>query len=302
MHVQSKAQKYTALGMHYFFMSALAIYFVFPMLFMLVAGFKTKEDVAASLGSIDMILPTSPTLDNYAYILGNPASGFWLYITNSVIVTACTVFMAVIVDSLIAFSLCRLQFKGQKIILLAVISLMIIPFEAIAVPMLMLVSKLPYIDITGLWDGGEVFKQGWINTRFVQMLPFAARAFPIFLFYQFFKDIPKDFDEAAYIDGATPWQVWWRLIMPMSGPVIATVIILEFLFVWNQYLWPVLVAYDPSVSTAQLGLSTYFSGMEGAQYGRLMAYSSLITLPVLIVFLSFQKFFVRSVMGAGVKG
>lgn len=301
MHVQSKAQKYTGLAMHYFFMGALAIYFVFPMLFMFISSFKTPLGITSSLGSIEMILPTSPTLENYSYVLGNPTSGFWVYIFNSIVVTTFTVAMAVIVDSLIAFSLCRLRFKGQKIILLGIIALMIIPFEAIAVPMLMLVSKLPYVNISALWSDGELLKQGWINTRFVQMLPFVARAFPIFLFYQFFRDIPKDFDEAAYIDGATPWQVWWRLVMPMSGPVIATVIILEFLFVWNQYLWPVLVAYDPSVSTVQLGLGIFFSA-EGAQYGRIMAYSSLITLPVLLVFLSFQKFFVRSVMGAGVKG
>ncbi len=300
MYVQSTKQRIINQMLHYTAMGAMTIYFIFPMIFMFISSFKTKETIGNSLSSLTkMITPNEFTLENYTYLLTNPSSNFWSYMTNSIIVTISIVFCAVIFDSLMAFALQRTQFKGKKIILATVIALIIIPFEVIAVPLLMMISKLPYLDIFG--PNGISLEQGWINTRFVQILPFAARAFPIFLFYQFFRDIPKDFDEAAMMDGANIWQVWWRIIMPMSGPVIATVIILEFLFAWNQYLWPVLVAFTPDVAPTQLGLGTFFNA-EGPELGRIMAYGSLITAPVLLVFLTFQKFFVRSVMGSGVKG
>ncbi len=300
MYVQTQSQKIMRLAFHYTAMLAMAFYFIFPMLFMFISSFKTKENIGQSLTSLKgMITPTDLTADNYIYLFTHPNSHFWSYLANSIIVTVSIVFCAVIFDSLMAFALQRMRFRGQKILLSIVIALIIIPFEVIAIPLLMMVSKLPYIDIFN--EGGITIQQGWINTRFVQILPFAARAFPIFLFYQFFRDIPKDFDEAAYMDGANSWQVWWRIIMPMSGPVIATVIILEFLFAWNQYLWPVLVAFTPDVAPTPVGLGTFFSS-EGPELGRIMAYGSLITAPVLIVFLAFQRFFVRSVMGSGIKG
>ncbi len=300
MYVQTRTQRIFNKTLHYTAMGAMTIYFIFPMAFMFISSFKTKETIGKSLSSLTkMVTPNEFTLENYTYLLTSQNSNFWSYLMNSIIVTVSIVFCAVIFDSLMAFALQRTEFKGKKILLASIIALIIIPFEVIAIPLLMMVSKLPYLDIFGA--NGISLEQGWINTRFVQILPFAARAFPIFLFYQFFRDIPKDFDEAAYMDGANAWQVWWRVVMPMSGPIIATVIILEFLFAWNQYLWPVLVAFTPDVAPTQLGLGTFFNA-EGPELGRIMAYGSLITAPVLLVFLSFQKFFVRSVMGSGVKG
>ncbi len=300
MYVQSTGQRIFNRVLHYTVMFALSVYFVFPMLFMFVSSFKTKAQIGESLRSLwQMIIPSNFTLENYSYLLTSPNSNFWSYMSNSIIVTVSIVFCAVIFDSLMAFSLQRTEFRGKKLLLTGVIALMIIPFEVIAVPLLMMISKLPYIDFFS--GGGITVQQGWINTRFVQILPFAARAFPIFLFYQSFRDIPKSFDEAAYMDGANAWQVWLKIIMPMSGPVIATVVILEFLFAWNQYLWPVLVAFTPDVAPTQLGLGTFFSA-EGPELGKIMAYGSLITAPVLAVFLLFQQFFVRSIMDAGVKG
>ncbi len=300
MYVQTTSQRIFSRVFHYSAMFALSVYFVFPMLFMFISSFKTKEAIGYSLSSLpEMIMPSNFTLENYIYLFTSPSSNFWNYMMNSTIVTFSIVFCAVIFDSLMAFALQRTEFRGKKILLITVIALMIIPFEVIAVPLLMMVSKLPYIDFFA--QDGISLEKGWLNTRFVQILPFAARAFPIFLFYQSFRDIPKSFDEAAYMDGANAWQVWARIIMPMSWPVIATVVILEFLFAWNQYLWPVLVAFTKDVAPTQLGLGTFFSA-EGPELGKIMAYGSLITAPVLVIFLLFQRFFIRSIMDAGVKG
>ena len=127
-----------------------------------------------------------------------------------------------------------------------------------------------------------------------------ANAFSIFLFYQFFRDIPKDFDEAAAIDGATPWQIYWKVIVPMSGPVFATVAILQFLNMWNQYLWPIMVVQGEAARPLQPGIQQFFGTQT--EWGEIMAYASMVTIPVLIVFLLFQKKFVRSMASAGVKG
>jgi multiple sugar transport system permease protein len=160
----------------------------------------------------------------------------------------------------------------------------------------MLVSELPWIG----WDGGLVIENTWLNSYHVQILPLVANPFFIFLFISFFKDIPKDFDEAAAIDGATPMQIYWKIIVPMAKPVFATVAILQFLGGWNQYLFPVLFTQSEGVRPVMLGIQQFFG--NNTEWGEVMAYATLITLPVLVVFLIFQRQFVQSMAGAGVKG
>ena len=154
-----------------------------------------------------------------------------------------------------AFSIARLEWKGKTLVLSLIISLLIIPAEAIMIPLLSLVAKMPWI---GLESGELVMRNSWLNSLQVQIIPGLANAFSIFLFYQFFKDIPKDFDEAASIDGAKPFQIYWRIIVPMSGPVFATVAILQFLGNWNAYLWPVMVTQSEDVRPVMLGIQQFF--------------------------------------------
>jgi multiple sugar transport system permease protein len=211
------------------------------------------------------------------------------FIFNSTLITAITVVLGIFVNSLAGFSLTFLNWKGKNTLITVVIALMIIPFEAIAIPLLLIVSRLPWIGLDG-------FTRGWQNTYHVQIMPFIANAFSIYLFIQFFKSLPKELVEAARIDGAHWLQIYRRVIIPISGPILGTAAIVTFLPMWNQYLWPVMV----------IQIDTYRPVMVGAGYfqswGEIMAYLSMITMPVLILFLALQRAFVESIVATGIKG
>jgi multiple sugar transport system permease protein len=141
---------------------------------------------------------------------------------------------------------------------------------------------------------------GWLNTYEVQFVPFIANAFSIFLFTQYFSTIPPSIDEAARIDGASWFQIYRRIIVPLSGPAFATVAILTFLPAWNQYLWPAMVVQKEQLRPVMIGMQYFFQ--ENVAWGEVMAYTSMITVPVLLVFLAFQRAFVSSIAATGVKG
>lgn len=280
----------------YLLLAVVAYIFLFPLLFMLMSSFKPEQSIFHDLYSLRAILPVGDlSLENYRQVFRK--SDILLYFRNSVLITSVTVILGLFVNSLLAFALARMEWSGRKYVLSAVIALMIIPLEAIVVPLLLLVSRLPTIG----WDNGMLaLESSWLNTLQVQILPFVANAFFIFLFYQFFRDIPKDFDEAAELDGATPFQIYRHIIVPMSGPVFATVAILHFLIMWNQYIWPIMAVQGEGARPVMPGIQIFFGRQTG--WGEIMAYASFVTLPVLAVFLAFQKMFVRSLAGAGIKG
>ncbi|WP_010184848.1 carbohydrate ABC transporter permease [Sphingomonas sp. PAMC 26605] len=280
----------------YALMLLLALVFVFPFLFMLTASFRTNEQIFAHSGSIGAFVPTGDlTTANYAYVFGN--GNILHFFLNSVLITTLTVGLGLIVNSLAAFSLARLQWRGREAVASLLVVLLVIPFEAISVPLMLLVAHLPGL---GFEAGRLVLTRSWLNTLYVQILPFVANAFSIYLFYQFFRSIPKDFDEAAYIDGATPLQVYRHVIVPSSKPVFATVSILQGLAMWNQYLWPVITVPGESARPLMVGMQQFFG--HTTEWGNVMAYATIITVPVLAAFVIFQRWFVRSVIGSGVKG
>ena len=209
--------------------------------------------------------------------------------------------LGLFVNSLAGFAIARLKFKGQNTLLVFLIATLVVPFETIAMPLLVLVNSLPRLD----WENGTLeITIGWLNTYLVQIMPFIAGGFSIFLFVQYFKTIPKELDEAAIIDGASYFSIYWRIIVPLAGPAFATSAILSFLSIWNAYLWPVMVVQTESLRPVQVGLDYFWASTseEGTQWGEIMAYSTMITLPILIIFVIFQRAFVASVASSGVKG
>lgn len=280
----------------YALMILLAFVFVFPFLFMVSASLKTNSTIFSDLHSIRALFPVGNlTAENYVNVFGRGNIAHFLL--NSVLITVFTVGTGLVVNSLAAFGLARLEWRGKQAALSILIVLLVIPFEAITVPLMLLVAKLPGIAFTA---HGLVMTRSWLNTLYVQVLPFIANAFSIFLFYQFFREIPKDFDEAAYVDGATPLQVYRHVIVPSSLPVFATVSILQALAIWNQYLWPVITVPGESARPLMVGMEQFFG--RTPQWGEVMAYATVITVPVLVAFVIFQRWFVRSVIGSGVKG
>jgi multiple sugar transport system permease protein len=285
-------------------MVAFAAFFLFPIVFMFVSSFKPNDEVMRDTTSFRAFLPVGDlSLNNYGDVFQDvPAA---LFIFNSLLITCTTVVLGLVVNSMAGFALSRLRWRGRNLILTIIIATLIVPFETVAIPLLLVVSKLPWI---GLHDGAPIVEQGWLNTYQVQILPFAANAFSIFLFAQFFKTLPMELDEAARVDGANGFQIYRRIIMPLSGPAIASVAILTFLPIWNAYLWPLMVVQSEGVRPVMVGLQYFFKiaggggGGGGVRWGEIMAYLSLVTLPVLILYLALQRAFVESIASSGVKG
>ncbi len=280
----------------FFFM----LLFSLPLLFMFSSSLKDPQTIFADVKSWRAFFPVGDVnLDQYVGVFERLPLGQFLL--NSIFISAVVVILGLFVNSLAGYAIARLRFKGQNIILVALIATLVIPFETIAMPLLVLVNSLPRISFE---DGTFEFTTGWLNTYLVQIAPFVAWGFSIFLFVQYFKTIPKELDEAAIIDGASFFSIYWRIIVPLAGPAFATSAILSFLAIWTAYLWPVMVVQTESLRTVQVGLDYFWASTseEGTQWGEIMAYSTLITLPIIIVFVIFQRAFVASVASSGVKG
>lgn len=277
-------------------MILLALFFLFPLVFMFVSSLKPDAQILSDIDSPQAFLPVGDiSLDNYSGVFDRvPVARF---ILNSVLVTTLIVGLGIVVNSMAGFALSRLEWGGRKVLLTLIIATLIVPFETIAIPMVYWVSKLPTIVME---NGVPMYDFGWLNSYHVQVIPFIANAFSIFLFTQYFSTIPKSFDEAARIDGAGWFTIYRKIIVPLSGPAFATVAILTFLPAWNQYLWPLMVVQQEDLRPVMVGMQYFFQ--INPAWGEVMAYTSLITLPVLVMFLAFQRAFVSSIASSGVKG
>lgn len=266
----------------YVLLTVLAAFFVFPMLFMVAGAFKPDALVLSEGNTIRAFWPTDATLDNFvgAFRRGR----FGQLFVNSAIISTTVVGLGLIVNSLLGYALARLPFRGAKVLLLAVIALTIIPLEAVAIPLLWMMSEA-----------------GLRNTYTVQILPFIANPLFVYLFYTFFLGIPRDLEEAARVDGAGPLTTFLRVSAPLAKPAYATVGILSFLFIWGQLLWPVLVTSGPDVRPLPLGISVFVT-QPPISWGQIMAFAFMMTIPLLVLFIVFQRWFVQSVASSGVKG
>lgn len=260
---------------------------VAPLYLMVATSLKGNEQqILTDLGSLRAfwVPPSKMSLENYREVLGDRQAPFLRFMFNSILVVASIVVFGILLNSACAFALSRLRFRGRAVLLATVVALIIIPMEALAVPLLLMVARV-----------------GWLDTYQAQIVPFVAHPFSIYLFYQFFTKLPKDLDEAAYVDGASPFQVYWRLVLPLSLPVIATVAILQSLEYWNAYLWPLMVTRGPDVRPVSLALAQFFSTPPPI-WGNQMAFCTLMSLPVLVAYLFFQRWFIQSAVGSAIKG
>ena len=269
-----------------------AVIFIGPLLFMVMSSLKPDAQLLADTASLRAFLPVGEvSFANYAAAFARAPVATFIF--NSVFVTGLTVVFSLFVCSLAAFSFVFLNWKGRDVVLAIIIATLIVPFETIAIPMLIVVNNLP-------WIGPEGISLGWLNSYRVQIVPFISDGLTIFLFVQFFKDLPRELIEACRVEGATWFQIYWRVVMPLSGPVIATAAILKFLYMYNQYLWPLMVTQAEEYRPVMVGLQYFFQ--LNTAWGELMAYLSVITVPVLAFYLVLQRAFISSIASTGVKG
>lgn len=280
------------LAVRYVVLTLIAIIFIFPLVFMVMSSFKPDLQLLRDTSSIRAFLPVGDiSTNNYTAAFERAPVG--LFVFNSVLVTGVTVLLSLLLCSMAAFSFVFLEWKGRNILLSIIIATLIVPFETIAIPLLLLVSKLP-------WIGFDGFSVGWLNTYRVQIIPWVADGLTIFLFVQFFKDLPRDLIEASRVEGASWWQIYTKVVMPLSGPVIATAAILKFLVMYNQYLWPLIVVQEETYRPVMVGLQYFFQ--LNTAWGEVMAYLTVITIPVLAFYLVLQRAFIASIASTGVKG
>ncbi len=280
------------LVMRYVVLTLIAIIFVFPLIFMMMSSLKPDLQLLRDTSSIRAFLPVGDvSFHNYTAAFNRAPVATFIF--NSVLVTGVTVLLSLLFCSLAAFSFVFLNWKGRDLLLSIVLATLIIPFETIAIPLLLLVSQLPWIGLDGL-------QTGWLNTYRVQIIPWIADGLTIFLFVQFFKDLPRDLIEASRVEGASWLQIYRRVVMPLAGPVIATAAILKFLVMYNQYLWPLIVVQQETYRPVMVGLGYYFQ--LNPAWGEIMAYLTVITVPVLAFYLVLQRAFIASIASTGVKG
>lgn len=279
-------------ALNYVLLSWIALVFIFPIVFMIVSSLKPDLQLLQDASSLRAFLPVGDiSLDNYrAAFQRVPITHF---IVNSVLVTGTTMVLSLAVCSMAAFAFVFLEFPGRNLMMAVVLATFIVPFESIAIPLLLVVNNLPWVGSAGL----EI---GWLNSYHVQIVPFIADALTIFLFVQYFRDLPRDLVEAARVDGASYFQIYRRIVLPLAGPVFATAAILKFLAMYNQYLWPVMTAQSEEYRPIMVGLQYFFQ--LNIAWGEMMAYLTVITVPVLLFYLSLQRAFIASIASTGVKG
>ena len=280
------------LVVRYTVLCLIAAIFSFPLIFMVISSLKPSQQLLADAHSFRALLPVGDiSLNNYFDAFKRAPVA--LFVFNSVLVTGVTVIASLAVCSAAAFAFAFVKWKGRDLALTVILATLIVPFETIAIPLLLEASKLPRIGLDGItW--------GWLNSYRVQIVPFIADGLTIYLFVQYFKDLPGELIEAARVEGASWFAIYRRVVMPLSGPVLATAAILKFLVMYNQYLWPIMVTQEEQYRPVMVGLQ-YFFQLNRA-WGEIMAYLSLITVPVLAFYLYLQKAFIASIASTGVKG
>ncbi|MEA3334413.1 MAG: carbohydrate ABC transporter permease [Chloroflexota bacterium] len=203
---------------------------------------------------------------------------------NSLVVAISTTFIQILTASLAAFAFARLRFKGRDPLFLIYLATLMIPFQVTMIPNFILVREL-----------------GWYNSYLALILPGAFSAFSTFLLRQYYLGIPKELDEAARMDGASSFRIWLQIIVPLSGPVLATLAIFNFLASWNDFLWPLVITNSESMRTIPVGLSS-FQGQYSTEWHLLMAGSVIALLPVLAIYILAQKWFVQGITLSGMGG
>jgi len=254
-----------------------ALGMIVPLIFMFSTSLKVGEEVYNL-----SLIPAEPTLENYVYLFDN--SEFFTWFFNSFVVAIGVTVSVLFFDSLIGYTLCKFDFRGKKIIFVAILSTMMIPTEMLVIPWYIMSKNF-----------------GWLDTYWGVMFPGMISGFGVFLMKQFFETVPDDYIHAARIDGLSEFAIWWKVAMPMVGPALSALAIFTFLGNWTAFLWPMIVSNDPSLYTVPVGLAS-FSGEFITEWEMIMAGASVATIPTLLVFILLQKYIVRGVVMAGLKG
>lgn len=269
----------------YFLSFLLVLVILGPLMMMITISLNPNEsNIQVNMGTIRAFLPHVISFENYQAVLTDRNHPFLRYLFNTTFITGSILVGAILVNSMAGFVLAWGEGRYRKWVVILVVALIAVPMESLVLPLLLMSSRA-----------------GIVNSYEVQILPFIANAFALFLFYQFFTKIPRDLIEAAKVDGLSLFQTYWYIGLPLCKPIIATISILIFLEQWNNYLWPVMVTRGPEYRPLSVAMAAYFDSNR-MFWGQIMAFAVLMSVPVMVFFLIVQKHFVQSMTGSAVKG
>ncbi len=259
----------------------LALVFVVPLLWMFLTSFRTVEDSRR----IPMtLIPDEFTLRAYRLLFADEQNPVFLWAANSFIAAAAHALLVVLVASMAAYPLARMQFRGKNALFVIIIATLFVPGFIFLMPNYLIMDQL-----------------GWLDTLIALIVPGAAGAFGVFFLRQFFLAIPRELEESALIDGANTWQIFTRIVLPNAKPAMVTLGVLAFLGNWNDFVWPVFVLFSPERLTLPAGLAT-LQAAYNIDYPVVMAGASVAALPVLILFVFVQRYVIEGVATRGLKG
>ncbi|MDF1486956.1 carbohydrate ABC transporter permease [Tessaracoccus caeni] len=263
----------------YLILTVALVVVITPFAWMVLGAFKTS----AELRQVPPTWwPESPTLTNFTDLFSRLS--FDVYFRNSIIVASVVTAGNLLFCSMVGYALAMLEFRGKKVIFFLIMGTLMIPGVVTFVPLFVLVANM-----------------GLINTLPGLFLPFLVGPFGVFMMRQFISGLPRELIEAARIDGTGEIQIFLRVILPLLGPALATLGILTFLGSWNNFLWPLVVAQTNDTYTLPVALALYSTGQNQTEYGLLMAGATIVVLPVLVVFLIFQRRFIQGIATTGIK-
>ena len=255
---------------------------LYPLLWMVASAFKPEEIIFTDLS----IIPPSLDLRNFREGWSALQVSFTTFYWNSLVIALLVVVGNVLSCSLAAYAFARLEFPGRKLLFAVMLATLMLPYHVTLIPQYVLFLNL-----------------GWVDTILPLVVPkfLAADAFFIFLMVQFFRGLPRELDEAAMMDGCGPWRIYWKIVLPLSLPVLATAGIFSFLWTWNDFFGPLIYINDIANYTVPLALRSFIDATGTSAWGQLFAMSVLAILPIFLVFLFFQRLIISGVALSGLK-
>lgn len=260
----------------------IGIIFVSPLVWMISASLKPESLIFANMNSLLTFVPLKASFNNFVEVFTR--LDMLQIFKNTFVYIALILVLDLLINSICGYALAKFEFKGKGMMLNFIVALMVMPMEAIMLPL--------YIEMSQL---------GWVNTLAALVIPFIAKCFSIYMFRQFFCDIPNELLEAASIDGSGPVRTFFTMVMPISKTVYATVFILDFVAHWNDFMWPFLIMTGADKRTIQLSIQVFF-GTQPVHYSAIMAALVVSAIPMLIMFIFMQKYYIEGIASSGIKG
>jgi multiple sugar transport system permease protein len=281
-------------ALRYVILSAGAVLFVAPFVYMVSSSFQPQSEI---FSYPPKWIPSNPTLDNYRQFFGSGHQiGRW--ILNSTITTGAITVAQLFFSSLMAYTFAKRKFPGRDFLFFLLLATMMFPSQVIVIPNYIILKVIPLFggnDLAGV--GGH----GWLDSYWGIIMPNLVSGFGVFLLRQYMKSIPDELLDAARIDGAGHFRIYWKVVLPLSRPALAALAIFTFQFWWAAFFWPLIVVSSPELYTLPLGLAL-FQEQNRTVWNLIMAGSVVAALPLIVVFLVFQRQFVRGISVSGLKG